>query len=318
MKSTLDNLLAWRAFLAVAKTGSISGAASIVDLDPPTVSHMVSDIENEMGVRLLDRKRRPFRLTPKGRVLVDTIQPLTSGMSEVREMFAEDTNSIITVSAPTDLNQIFYHDHLFQYSLRNPGVHFYLCSSCPVEDVLNGRVDVALIDRPVSHPELVVRFCIQSNTVPLAARGYVEKYGKPETIDDLKYHTGLLLRQGMHQRTSYLFDEAGNVSPAIKWKNVFMTDAQLTLNHMMLDELGIVVDCAAIHLADEIAAGRVVRVLEGWRRKPQILSVVTRRDREATSEVVHDFAIWWTAHNKEVSRKSREIAAAKIGSYEYW
>lgn len=55
MKSVLDNLLAWRAFLAVAKTGSISVAARLLDLDSPAVSHMVAEIEQALGYALFDR-----------------------------------------------------------------------------------------------------------------------------------------------------------------------------------------------------------------------------------------------------------------------
>jgi DNA-binding transcriptional LysR family regulator len=308
MKATTDNLLAWRAFLAVAKTGSISVAARMVDLDPPAVSHMISDIEKELGCQLFNRSCRPFRLTVKGHVLADTVDPLSTGFSNLRDLFTGDTHSVITVAAPTDLNQCYIHDQLYRYSVEHPGVHFYLRASCPVEDVLSGRVDVALIDRPIANSELVIRYCIEALALPMASKGYVEKYGCPNTIEDLKDHTGLLLRQGMHQKTSYLFDSDGNVSPALRWKNVFMTDAQLTLNHMMLEGLGIVVDCVPQHLLKEIESGEVVPVLRGWRRKPQVLSVVTRRDRESQSEALHEFALWWVALEKRQAKERTHYA----------
>lgn len=181
-----------------------------------------------------------------------------------------------------------------------------------MEDVLSGRIDVAMIDRPVSHPELVIRFCIEASPIPLAAKGYVEKYIVPVTIEDLQHRTGMLLRQGMHERTTYLYDIDGHVSPALKWKRVFMTDAQQTLNHMMLEDMGIVVDCVLLHLEDKIRQGLVVPVLPCWRCKPQILSIVTRRDREDTSEVVHDFAVWWCAKAKQRSLKLRKRTKALL------
>lgn len=275
---------------------------------------MVAEIEQALGYALFDRSKRPFKLTPRGHVVADTVNPLSSGFLDLRELFGEDTNSIITVAAPTDLNQCYLHDQLFQYSLEHPGVHFYLRSSCSVEDVLSGRIDIALIDRPIASPELVIRFCIQAVAVPLASRGYVERCGEPKTIEDLKNHTGLLLRQGMHQRTSYLYDSAGEISPALKWKNVFMTDAQLTLNHMMLEGLGIVVDCVPQHLLPQLESGEVVPVLRGWRRKPQELSIVTRRDREGLSDELHAFALWWCRREKEAARERTRKAEALLFS----
>jgi len=306
----IDNLMAWRAFLAVSRSGSLSQAAKLLDMDSPALSHLVSDLEKELGYELFDRSVRPFKLTHRGRIIADTCGPLTDSFREMIEQFDTDGRNIITVAAPTDLNQLYLHDQLLEYSNQHPEVQFYLRASCPIEDILSGRIDIALIDRPIPSPELVVRFCIEAISVPLASRGYIEKQGFPHTIDDLKNHTGLLLRQGMHRMTGFLFDEAGNMSPMLKWKQIFMTDAQLTLNHMMMDDMGIVIDCVPQHLIEQIKNDEVIPVLPGWRRKPQELCIVTRRDREAMSEPLHEFALWWRGYEKTAALARTKQAEA--------
>ncbi len=311
MKKT-DNLQAWRTFLAVARSGSMTQAAKLLDLDSPTVSHMVTDLEADLGYPLLDRSVRPFKLTHRGRVIADICGPLSDSFREMIEQFDDDSRNIITVAAPTDLNQLYLHDQLLEYSNQHPQVQFYLRSSCPIDDILSGRIDIALIDKPVASPDLVIRFCIEATAVPLASRKYIEKHGFPHTLDDLKNHTGLLLRQGMHRMTSFLYDRDGNMSPILKWKQIFMTDAQLTLNHMMLEGEGIVIDCVPQHLIEEIKNDEVIPVLPGWRRKPQELCIVTRRDREAMNEALHDFAIWWRSYEKSAAAARTQYGEAVL------
>ena len=89
-----------------------------------------------------------------------------------------------------------------------------------------------------------------------------------------------------------------------------MTDAQLTLNHMLMDDLGVVIDCVPQHLIRELESGEVVPVLPGWRRKPQQLCIVTRRDREASSDVLHDFVIWWRNEERQAGLERLKRATA--------
>lgn len=89
-----------------------------------------------------------------------------------------------------------------------------------------------------------------------------------------------------------------------------MTDAQLTLNHMLLDDKGIVIDCVPQHLIKELESGDVVPVLPGWRRKPQELCIVTRRDREASSDDLHDFVMWWKEQEKKAGGERVQRAQA--------
>ena len=55
-----------KAFRAVATTGSFSTAAQMVELSQPSISRLVGQLENELGVELLDRYHRPLRLTEAG------------------------------------------------------------------------------------------------------------------------------------------------------------------------------------------------------------------------------------------------------------
>ena len=61
-------------FLAVAQTGSFSGAAKVVHRTQPAVSQVVRKLEEELGEPLFDRSSRDGRLTDAGKVLQEYAQ----------------------------------------------------------------------------------------------------------------------------------------------------------------------------------------------------------------------------------------------------
>ena len=65
----MDNLRVLRYFLAVAKEGSISGAAECLHMTQPTLSRQLMDLESQLGVKLLIRGNRKIALTEEGLLL---------------------------------------------------------------------------------------------------------------------------------------------------------------------------------------------------------------------------------------------------------
>jgi len=72
-------------FLAVAETRSMTGAAMRFGLTQPAVSQMIGQLENALGVQLVDRKLRPLALTTAGVTLQQRAQPL---IGEARQIVA--------------------------------------------------------------------------------------------------------------------------------------------------------------------------------------------------------------------------------------
>lgn len=79
-------------FLAVAETGSISDAAKKLFVSHSTVSRAVSALEEELGVRLIERGNRVTGLTPAGEILVRRAPELLKLTEEIESELKESHN----------------------------------------------------------------------------------------------------------------------------------------------------------------------------------------------------------------------------------
>ncbi len=102
------NLRQLRSFVAIAETGTLSGAADAVGLSHSAVSLHVKALEEELGVPLIDRSRRPPVLTDRGTALVAYGRRLADLLDEMAALGSEDEligsiNAGVVPSAMTDL-----------------------------------------------------------------------------------------------------------------------------------------------------------------------------------------------------------------------
>ncbi|MCG5263266.1 LysR family transcriptional regulator [Cupriavidus gilardii] len=102
MNYTLRQL---RVFLAVASHGSFSRAADAVGLTQPAVSRGVAELEEALGLRLLDRTTREVVLTDAGQALVPALErllgQLDDTLEETRQLGERYRGRVVIASAPT-------------------------------------------------------------------------------------------------------------------------------------------------------------------------------------------------------------------------
>lgn len=136
-----------RSFLAVAREHSISGAARALHITQPSLSRQIMELEEEMGVRLLERGNRKITLTRQGMLLQKRAGQIMELVQKTQEEVAaaeEDVSGVIHIGAGE--TQAFralaasLHDLIEQY----PCVHFHLYSG-NAEDVME-RLDKGLLD----------------------------------------------------------------------------------------------------------------------------------------------------------------------------
>ena len=73
-------------FIAVAKTGSFSQAAKSLQISQPSLSRHVQQLEQQLGVALLDRYHRPMTLTPAGHFFLAQVEPLLLQLAQVGQL----------------------------------------------------------------------------------------------------------------------------------------------------------------------------------------------------------------------------------------
>src|ERR1700754_1312074 len=110
-------------FARVAQTHSLSEAARQLDQTPSAVSARLKRIEEELGVRLVERTTRSLRLTPEGERFMQTCDTMTSAWTRAQGMLRQESRSVegrIHIAAPTDTSAQFLAEWIGEYIHAHP------------------------------------------------------------------------------------------------------------------------------------------------------------------------------------------------------
>lgn len=155
------NIQQFKYALAVAETQSFGKAADKCFITQSTLSTMVARLEDELGIRLFDRKTKPITITKEGETVLKQFRIITKELAVLDEVVSglkgevggELHIGIIPTVAPY-LLPLFLNDFVQQY----PKVKFTiseLTTSKIIEDLENRNLDVGILSTPLHHPNLL-------------------------------------------------------------------------------------------------------------------------------------------------------------------
>ncbi|WP_395943913.1 LysR family transcriptional regulator [Brevundimonas sp.] len=142
-----------RAFCAVAQTGSVSGAARVLNRVPSGVTVRIQQLEQDLGCELFLRDRQGMSLSPAGRQLLDHARRILDLTESTRSLMKdEDVGGRLTLGA-LDVVLVDYMPALIgRFRSRYRGVDLdirHQASEDLVQNVGEGALDLALTDGPV-------------------------------------------------------------------------------------------------------------------------------------------------------------------------
>lgn len=150
---TVLDLTRLRVLLAVARQGSVTGAAEVLNYAQPSVSHHLARLEAETGARLVQRVGRGIRLTEAGRLLADRAEEiigrLDAAESELDAVTGMRAGRVRLAAFPSALGT-FVASAVAAFRAAHPGVDVTLIEAEPPEAMATlraGEVDLALTFR---------------------------------------------------------------------------------------------------------------------------------------------------------------------------
>lgn len=141
----LDHL---KTYIEVVKTGSFSEVAKKLGISQPAVSFQIQKLEQDLGVRLIDRKQKKLTLTEPGKRLLSFSQKVQDeyrGMMEDMDQLREDVTGNLFISASTIPGDFILPPLLSEFKTLHPSVQIRVAvsdSGQVIEDVENGAYDV--------------------------------------------------------------------------------------------------------------------------------------------------------------------------------
>ena len=136
-----------RAFVSVVKLGTLTRAAEALYLSQPTISLQLQALERELGVSLMDRRRRRINLTDAGEALYELARPLIEGWETLDRDFQARVKGLkggkLTIAAGTSTIQYLLPDLVRRYRERFPAVQLQLANVTGKDGLALLRADEA-------------------------------------------------------------------------------------------------------------------------------------------------------------------------------
>jgi DNA-binding transcriptional LysR family regulator len=179
-------------FYYVAKCGSFANAARFLNISQSALSRQVIYLEQHLGCPLFARHSAGIKLTRKGEELFALVETTFLGFKDFTQNTHAQTTSKkkrkIRIATTHAITSYILSDLIFTYTKDLSHLVFELLSEDHLIDIVLNDVDIAI--RPY---DPTVRGVLQEELFTLekklyASPEYLEKYGAPQTIEDLKNH----------------------------------------------------------------------------------------------------------------------------------
>jgi DNA-binding transcriptional LysR family regulator len=182
------------AFQAVARHKSFTKAAQDLDLSIPVVTRRLARLEQALDVRLLQRTTRHVHLTEAGEIFLteisDVLQALESSKETVKNL-TRSINGTLKVGLPVNLSHLYVTPMLHKFMERYPNIQLHLVTGDYLLDLLNNGFDLVIHCGYLPDSNFYFEKLGSWNKIFCAAPSYLEKYGAPRTIEELKHHNCL-------------------------------------------------------------------------------------------------------------------------------
>ena len=259
----MDMLKAMQAVAEISYHGGFARAARAMSLSPPSITRIVAELEDDLGVRLFNRSTRRIALTPEGENFLRRSETILQEVEALRrvakEQHASPSGKLVVTSAVAFGNELLA-PILPSFQRRYPDVSLDVRIGSRSVDLIEEHVDVALRVGAGQLPDsslTAVRVC-NFRMIFVATPDHIERYGLPRTLDDLKDRPMVKLATGSWGHAQRLTTPDGEV-------DFFLTDHYSVDAHRAQLWAALNGDnCTLMHeyvAAPELKTGRLVQML---------------------------------------------------------
>lgn len=257
----LDELAVW---VAIVEAGSLAAAGRRLRHSPPAVTRALAALESRAGTLLLQRTTRRAAPTEAGRRLAEHARRVLAEFDEAMRAGSEESaapTGVLRMTAPLVFGRLHVMPLVSDFLDAHPGVRVELSLSDRTVDLIEDGLDVAVRIGRLPDSGLVARRVGQVKRVLVASPAYLTARGMPRDPAGLEGHD-IIYTAGRAGPIEWRFrhggrDRATRLSPRL---SVNQVDAALFAARQGRG----VASALSYQVADDLAAGRLVRLLAAY------------------------------------------------------
>jgi DNA-binding transcriptional LysR family regulator len=253
-----------RVFVAVVRNGGFAAAARVLGMPRSTVSRWVQELEHNLGVRLLQRTTRKVELTEIGAGYYERCAKAVDAAGHAGawvQSQSENPQGTLVVTTFQLFAESLLAPILVSYLRDNPGMSAQVVLNERNIDLVSDHVDVAIRIGALADSSLVVRKLAELEVYLVASPEYLLKEGAPEHPSELADHSTVVYGHSQQVRAVRFDDGNEEVEVTLAGRcaaNSIQLVRQLTLGALGIGAL------PPILIQEDLAAGRLVRILPSW------------------------------------------------------
>lgn len=261
----MDRFVAMAVFAKVVESANFAAAARHFGISPAMVTKHVRSLEERLGVRLLNRTTRRVSATEVGQNYYERCLRILSELEDA-ERAASDLQAaprgLLRVTSSMAFGAHQLAPAIADYLVAYPDVSVDLILEHDYVDLVEERIDLAIRLGQLADSSLIARKLYAVEMVLCASPGYLAANGTPQQPRDLAKHNCLIYTYAARGAWTFTDQKNGNAE-VIRISGRLLANSGDALLASALKDAGIVLAPDYL-VADELSAGRLIRLLPGY------------------------------------------------------
>lgn len=291
-------------FVQVVEAGGFTAAGRTLGIPKSKLSRRITQLEERLGVRLIQRSSRRFSITDVGQAYYARCKAMlleAEAAQAIVDSARAQPSGVIKMSCPVTLLHTHVGDMLLAYAKHYPAVKLQLFALNRPVDVLGEGFDLAIRVRPLplEDSDLTIRILGYADQYLVASPELLQHHSIPTHPTELAHWPLLAHSHATDHYSCTLYDSHGN-KVAHSYTPQLVTTDMLTLKHAALRGIGIA-QLHAMMVHEALQEKTLVRVVPDWMPKQEVIHVAfpTRRGmipavRYLIEHLAGQFANHWT------------------------
>ena len=281
-------------YVQTVEHGGFAAAGRALGIAKSKLSRRVAMLEQRLGVRLLQRSTRHFTVTDVGQRYYEHCRAMLVEADAAQQLIDElsaEPAGVVRLTCPVGLLHFHVSAMLSEFMLRYPKVNIHLEPTNRRVDVIAEGLDLALRVRPLplADSELVLRILSDRGQCLVAAPALLAQFGTPQLPAELS-QLPAMSRARPEEQHSWQLCHPGGEHTSVSFTPRYITTDMLALKTAALSGVGIV-QLPQLMLTDELAQGKLIRLLTEWEPKREVIHLVypSRRGQLPSVRALIDF-----------------------------
>ncbi|WGS48734.1 LysR family transcriptional regulator [Paraburkholderia sp. D15] len=261
----MDSFSDLNLFALVARHRNLAAAARELGVTPPSISKRLAQLEQRLGVRLVNRTTRRVSLTAEGEIYLANGSRILDDLAELEHLVTQsraEPAGLLRVNASFGFGRAQIAPAISRFSERFPSMKVQLHLTDRPMSLQEEGFDLGIRFGDVPDARINARLLLKNRRLVCASPAYLKRHGAPQTPHDLARHPCLVIRENESAYGTWHFSR-GKKSETVKVDGPLSSNDGSIVTQWALEGRGIAMR-SGWEVGTHVRQGELVPVLNEW------------------------------------------------------